>query len=401
MAKLSSLELKDKQAQLVTRCKEIVETCKKEVREMTDEEQKEFDDNKEEIKNLRNQLEELKKKLASYDEDLPEDEEERANEEDPDPEAEKEINAKRNMKKQKFNLMKELRSAYEKGETLTLSDLESRAYTVTAEGEDVVQTDIYDIWEPLRAKSVLADAGVRMITGIKNNVQIPLMDAVECKWASETGTSYDGSKGFSSQKLTPKRITAKYPISLELLAQDSIGVENAVRNDIMNAITAKLEETVLSYAAATDDSPAGIFADFTGGNVPAASYIDSFADVTEFEAKVEEANVAGDCKYIMSPKAKAIFRNMPRSADHSRLVMENGEIDGTKALVTTHVPKNLVAYGDWSNLVVATWDNVTIDVVRDVQSVGNGVVTIVVNAFCDAKLVRPQAIAKGGAVAAS
>ena len=211
MAKLSSLELKDKQAQLITRCKEIVETCKKEVREMTDEEQKEFDDNKEEIKNLRNQLEELKKKLASYDEDIPEDDE-CENAGCPNAEAEKENNAKRNMKKQKFNLMKELRSAYEKGETLTLSDLESRAYTVNAEGEDVVQTDIYDIWEPLRAKSVLADAGVRMITGIKNNVQIPLMDAVECKWASETGTSYDGSKGFTSQKLTPKRITAKYPI---------------------------------------------------------------------------------------------------------------------------------------------------------------------------------------------
>lgn len=400
---MTSLELKDKQAQLITRCKEIVANCKKEVREMTDEEQKEFDENKEEIKNLRNQLEELQKKLASYDEELPSDEDENRNadEQDPDPEADKENKSNRNMKKVKFNLMKELRSAYEKGETLTLSDLESRAYTVTAEGEDVVQTDIYDIWEPLRAKSVLAEAGVRMITGIKNNVQIPLMDAVDCKWASETGTSYDGSKGFTAQKLTPKRITAKYPISLELLAQDSIGVENAVRNDIMKAITSKLEETVLSYAAATDDSPAGIFADFTGGNVPAASYLDSFADVTEFEAKVEEANVAGDCKYIMSPKAKAIFRNMPRSADHSRLVMENGEVDGTKALVTTHVPKNLVAYGDWSNLVVATWDNVTIDVVRDVQSVGNGVVTIVVNAFCDAKLVRPAAIAKGGAVAAS
>ena len=64
-------------------------------------------------------------------------------------------NVNHNCKMEKrYSLMKELRSALETGKSFNLNDVESRAYTVTADGEDVVQTDLYDIWEPLRAKNV-------------------------------------------------------------------------------------------------------------------------------------------------------------------------------------------------------------------------------------------------------
>lgn len=382
---MNSLELKDKQSVLIKRCQEIVDLCKAEVREMTEDEEKEFNANKEEIKNLKEELKSLQEKLAKYDEDMPKDED---NEDDTNTNKNTEKNNRNNtMETQKFNLLKELRSAYETGTKINLS--ESRAYTVTAEGEDVVQTDIFDIWEPLRAKSVLAEAGAQFITGIKNNIQIPLMGAVSCAFAGETGAAADGSAGFTQKKLTPKRITAKYPISLELLAQDSLGVETAVRNDIMKAVTAKLEETILGDGAGTDDKPAGLL------NGVEATQLTSFAGITALEAGIESQNVTGECKYIVSPTAKAALRNMPKSTKSTQLVMESGEIDGTPVLCTSNVPGANVMYGDWSNLVIATWDNVTIDVVRDVASVGNGVVTIVVNAFVDAKLVRPTAIAYG------
>lgn len=373
---MNSLELKDKQAVLIKRCKDIVSVCKTEVREMTEEEKKEFDENKEEIKQLREQLDELNKRLASYDEELPED----APEAD---EAEEQKNTTRNMKT-RFNLLKELRNAYDKQEPLNLAEF--REYSVSAEGEDVVVTDIFDIWEPLRAKSVLAEAGAKFITGIKNNIQIPLMDAVSVTFEGEKAAAKDGSAGFTSKKLSPKRITAKYPISLQLLAQDSIGVENAIRADIMRAIGSKLEEVVLGAEAGTTEKPAGLFYNKTMTNVA------TFEGITSLESDVEEANILGDCKYIVSPKAKGRLRNMPKSSKSTELVLEKNEIDGTPVLSTSHIKDYKMAYGDWSNLVVATWDNVTIDVVRDVQSVGNGVVTIVVNAFVDAQLIRDNAI---------
>ena len=405
-------ELKDKQNSLITRCDEIVNLCKSEVREMTKEEEDEFNANKEEIKALKEEIKALEEKLSEDKEDLPEDKEDKEeksaedNKEDNEDKEEKEKETKeekeededssekenknnRNitMNSQKFNLMTELRNSLETGKSFNLNEV--RAYTVTAEGEDVVQTDIYDIWEPLRAKNVLVQAGAQVISGIKNNVQIPLMSAVSCNFAGETADASNGSGTFTSKVLSPKRITAKYPISLQLLAQDSVGVEAKIREDISKAINSKLESVLLGTAAGTANQPAGIFYDSS------VFAIQNFNDITTLESKVESENVYGDMKYIVSPAAKADLRSMAKSSKSTQLVMEGGEIDGTPVFATTHVSDKKLAYGDWSNLVIATWDNVQLDVVRDVASVGNGQVTIVVNAFVDGALIRPNAVVFG------
>ena len=409
-------ELKEKQNQLIQRCKEIVELCKTEVREMTEDEKKEFDANKEEIESLKEEVKSLQDKLDEYEKELPKDEEEDRSEEEPkeeednkepetedkedkeenkESESEKEDTEKEDKNKnnrnitmeQKFNLMKELRSSLETGKSFNLNEV--RAYTVTAEGEDVVQTDIYDIWGPLRAKNVLVQAGAQYITGIKNNVQIPLMGKVSCSFEGETDAAKDGSGVFTSKVLTPKRITAKYPISLQLLAQDSIGVESKVREDIIAAVNAKLEEVLLGDGAGSTTKPAGLF----NGVTP--TVVTDFKGITALEAGVESDNVFGDMKYVMSPSAKGDFRAMPKSTKSTQLVMEAGTIDGTEVLSTSHVAGKNFIYGDFSTVVIAAWDNISIDVVRDVQSVGNGQVTIVVNAYVDGALVRPEALAFG------
>ena len=380
---MNSLELKDKQSVLIKRCQEIVNSCKKEVREMTEDEQKEFDANKEEIKNLKDELKRLQDKLSAYDEDMPKMDDENETKENNQNKENRSIK----MENKKFNLLKELRSAYETGKKINLA--EQRAYSVTDEGDKVVATDVYDIWGPLRAKNVLVEAGAKFISGIKNNVQIPLMGAVSVNWANETEAATDGSAAFTKKILSPKRITAKYPISLELLAQDTLDVESAVREDIIKAVNAKVEETLLGSDLGDTSKPSGLF----NGKTP--EKIKSFGDLVALEAKVEDANVDGECKYVMSNKAKADFRVMPKSTKSTQLVMEQGEIDGTQVLATSHVQDKNVIYGDFSNLVIATWDNITIDVVRDVASVGNGNVTIVVNAFVDAALIRDNALVYG------
>ena len=395
-------EIKEKQENLIQRCEEIVNLCKSEVREMTEDEQSEFNEKQDEIKSLKDEyrnLEEEENKEKDK-EDNKGDEENKENEQNPDnkeeettskPDKEEEEDDKntnknnRNIMEQKFNLMKELRNSLETGKSFNLNEV--RAYTVNDEGEDVVQTDIYDIWGPLRAKNVLVQAGAQYISGIKNNVQIPLMGKVSCSFEGETSAASDGSGAFTSKTLTPKRITAKYPISLQLLAQDSIGIEAKIREDIIKAVNAKLESVLLGDEAGTTTKPAGLFYNVT------PSVITDFKGITALEASVETDNVYGDMKYIMSPAAKGDLRAMAKSTKSTQLVMENGNIDGTEVLATSHVENKNIAYGDFSNVVIATWDNVQIDVVRDVASVGNGQVTIVVNAYVDGALIRPEALA--------
>lgn len=308
-----------------------------------------------------------------------------------DPEERNNLNKNKNTSirkmEKKFSLVKELRNAMETGKSVNLNEIAKRAYTVTDEGVDVVETDIYDILEPLRAKNVLVAAGAKFITNLQGNVQVPVMSATQVGWKGEMAAADDGSGAFTSVTLSPKRLTGKFPVSLELLAQDTLGVENMIRQDIVNAINEKLEATILGAGAGDLNTPAGLFHGYADTNV-----IADFGDIADLEAKVEEKNVYGNCKYIVSPKAKAKLRSTIKGTAGVGMIMENGAIDGTEALATSNVPTGKMLYGDFSNLVIGQWDSVILDVVRDTDSLANGCVTIVVNAYFDAKVAREGAI---------
>lgn len=288
---------------------------------------------------------------------------------------------------EKFSLTKEIRSAIESG----TNKIDMRAYTVTDDGTDVVGTDVFDLFAPLRAKNVLTDAGVRVITGIKNNIQVPVFGATEAKFANETANASDGSGAITSVKLSPKRVTAKVPVSLELLAQDSVGIENMIREDLQNAVYAAVEDKVFGRQAENTDVYAGMCKWPVNASIMDCS---TYAGITNAEAAVEGIGVDTiDCKWVVSPSAKAKLRAMPKSTKATQLTLEGGEIDGTPVLSTGHLNDVSIngIYGPWNQCVLASWDNVQLDVVRDTASLSAGTVNVVVNAYVDFKTVRPNA----------
>ena len=260
--------------------------------------------------------------------------------------------------------------------------------TVASEGEDTVATDLYDILEPLRAKNVLVQAGAKFLTGLVGDVQVPVMAGGNVTWEGETSNASDAGTSFSSVKLSPKRLTAYVDVSKQFLAQDSKSAEALIRQDLVNAINSKLESTILGNASGSTTQPAGLF---YGQEV---NKILAFSGVTNLEADIEDANVIGECKYIMSNKAKAAFRNMPKSAKSTELVMEGGQIDGTEVLNTSHVPGQGVAYGDWSNLAIGQWGGIDLTVDPYTKAAA-GQVRLVINAYFDAKPLRSSAFAFG------
>lgn len=285
----------------------------------------------------------------------------------------------------KFSLVKEIRKAMETGKSIELAEIAKRAYTVTDEGVDVVQTDIFDIMTPLYDKNVLVAAGAKYMTGLVGDVQIPVMEGVAATWEDENAETAEKNGSFTNVKLSPKRLTVRVPVSLQLLAQDGIGVENAIRNDIIEAVNQKLEKSILG---ADDTGRVANLAALAG-----KTEVASFNDLTELEATVEENKITGDCKYIVSPKAKARLRGMIKGTNNTGMIFENNAIDGTPALTTGHVAPHTFFYGDWSNLVIGAWDNVQLDVVRDSEYLSKGQVCIIVNAYFDAQVARKEAFA--------
>lgn len=287
--------------------------------------------------------------------------------------------------------MKEMRAAgLNTVGQIYIPTMETRAaVSVASEGVDVVATDLYNIIEPLRAKNVLVQAGAKFYTGLTNNAQIPVMTGSNVNWAGETAAATDGNVLFNNVTLTPKRLTAYVDISKMLLAQDSIGVENAIRQDLINAINSKLESTILGKGAKSATSPAGIF----NGKTP--TKVTDFEGLVGLEAKVEEANVLGGISYIASPSARASFRNMMKgSRGTAQLAYTDGTLDGTPVYSTSNVEAKTFVVGDFSNLAIGSWGGLDIVVDNYTQAV-NGMIRLVVNAYFDAALIRPEAFQYG------
>ena len=425
----NSVEIKDKKNQLKKRAQEIIDTCKREVRDLTDDETSEIDSIKEQIKDLNQQLTELDEKIKNLRFD-DEDEDEKVDEpiedeptenetenepsecNEPDCEDNKEDKTnKRNMKK-RFSLVRSIRnivnnSAMNDVDAAVIAEgnKEARkaginfqgqiqlpsqraAVTVTAEGEDVVATDLFDILKPLRAKNVLSQAGAKFMSGLVGNVQVPVMSKSNVTWEGETAAAMNGAGTFSHVTLSPKRLTAFVDISKQMIAQDSVDVENAIREDLVNAINSKLEETVLGATAGSATQPAGIFATIK----PTA--VADFAALVNKESDVEDANVIGECKYILSNKAKAALRSMSKGTKSTQLVYENGSVDGTVALNTSNVAGKNYVYGDFSNLAIGSWGGVDLTV-DPYTKAADGMIRIVVNMYVDAQVLRAAAFATG------
>lgn len=260
--------------------------------------------------------------------------------------------------------------------------------TVTTEGENTVGVDIFDIQKPLQARLVFGEAGARFLNGLSSDVVVPVMGAGNAEWTDEIADADSAGITFDSVKLQPKRLSTYIDISRKFLIQSSDSAEAYIREEIINAIAQKLESTILGNTAETTTAPGGIWYDVTPTEVA------DFADLTDFEADLDDANVGGNRKYIVTNKAKAYFRNMTKGSSLA-LVWQGNEIDGTPALATSNAGagKKFV-YGDWSNLIIASFGSLelTTDTITQARK---GMVRLVVNAYYDAKVCRPTAFAFG------
>lgn len=385
---MNSQELLEQKAELKNEANTIIENCKREIRMMNEDETNRVNEIKRNIESINNQLNSLDVQLSTN------------------------INNKKEnkMEKKNFSLVKAIRNVANNRQQdeftqevlnvgaenfrstgnafqgqIQLPNAEYRTITKATEGGDIVATDLFDIAQAISNKSVMAELGCNILSGLVNDVQFPVISEANATWEGETATTTATTPTFTSVKLSPKRLSVVVPISKMLLAQDSAGIERAVRNEITKAVMGKLEATIFGTAAGSATQPAGIF------NGTISNTISDFASVLNLESALDGKDSFGEKKYLLSPTAKAALRAMIKGTNGTGMVMENGEVDGTPALCTGFVDAGKLAYGDFSNLVVGIWDGLDI-VVDNYSLAADGCVRLVVNFYCDAKVVRDGAI---------
>jgi len=260
--------------------------------------------------------------------------------------------------------------------------------TVATAGEEIVAEDKLGILEPLRANLVMVQAGASYLSGLTGNVSIPAYSGSNVAWAGETAGASDGAGAFSEVTLEPKRLTAYIDVSKQFLIQESLSAEEMLKRDIVNAISNKLEATVLGSEAATSTQPAGLLYGVT------ASATDvTYKDIVAMETALESANVKGNKVFIVSPSAKGTLKTTLKDTGVAGYLMDGSEVNGYNTLCTSAVPSKGVVFGCFEDYVIGQWGGIDLTVDPYTQA-ANGKVRLVINAYFDAKPRRTESFQK-------
>lgn len=382
---MNSLEIIDKKEQLRDKLNAMLDVAEKEQRKLTEDETKEFEALNTEIRNLENQINDIKKetkevrKMGKFSllkaiNDI-------ANNRQLDERALEVVN-------QGVAEMRKAGQNYSGQIQLPLEERATVQATVEGAGQETVAEDLLNILEPLRAKLVLAQAGASYMSGLVGNISIPAYSGSQVTWEGEVADAKDGAGTFTEVKLEPKRLTAYIDLSKQFLIQDSVSAEEMLKRDIVNAIANKLEATILGAEAGTATMPAGML-----NGVSAETEAIDYAGIVAMETELEEANVRGDIKFIVSPSAKAALKTTKLDAGSGKFAMEGNEVNGYPVLCTSAVAGKGVIYGNFNDLVIGQWGGIDLTVDPYTQA-ANGKVRLVINAYFDAKPRRAESFVK-------
>ena len=380
---MDSVELIDKKNQLKIQAEAIIGNAEKESRKLDDDEKAKFEA-------LKNQMEEVDNEIRKINEKLNKETNKRNMENFSLLKAINDIANNRQLDERSQEVVNEgisemRKSGLSYSGQIVLPVIEARAdvqATVEGAGQEVVAEDKLNILEPLRASLVMTQAGATYMTGLVGNVSIPVYSGSNVGWAGEIEAAKDGAGTFSEVTLSPKRITAFLDVSKQFLLQDSASAEALLRADIVRAIANKLEATILGDKDGSATQPKGLFYDV-------ADYYDiSYESIVELVAYLEQQNVTGDIKFILSPLMKALLKTTKKDEGSGLFVMEDGEIDGLPVLSTSACMG--LAIGNWADYVIAQWGGIDLTIDPYSQAT-NGKVRLVVNAYFDAKPRREEA----------
>lgn len=387
MNKYSKVELFDLRDQMTKKMSEIIATGESEKRKLNDEESAEFAAAEKKIAEIESELEKRKSNN----------------------------NQKQSIKMEKFSLLKAINDVANNRQMDEITaavvaagnnemrksqlqysgqiQLPVEARGIVAAGTDgagaeVVAEDKLGLLEPLRANLVLAAAGANIMTGLVGNVSIPTYSGSNVSWKGETGAATDGAGSFSEVNLEPKRLTAYLDISKQFLIQDSVAAEAMLRNDLAKAIANKLESTILGNGVGDTNTPAGMFNAITADTTNI-----TYAGILAMENTLDEANVIGNRKFIVSPSAKLALKSTAKDTTGNKYLMEGNEVIGYEAHTTSAAVSKGILFGDFSDYVIAQWGALDITVDPFSQA-ANGCVRLVVNAYFDAKPRRATSFAK-------
>jgi HK97 family phage major capsid protein len=293
---------------------------------------------------------------------------------------------------------------YRVGGRPLISGYERRIDDTTA-GAGAVLTRWDTTWiEYLRARMVLNQLGIRTLTDMHGNFQMPAQTGIgTVSWVAESTGVATTAQTIGQVLFQPKTVGAYTDMSRRFLEQLSIDAELFVREDLA-AILARGIETAV-YNGTGSPQPTGIMQNSavtqvvsigTNGGYPAIS------NFIELEELLGKANAdMGNLAYVTTPAVKGTLKQTPIQYQSQTSYVpvpiwgKDDQVNNYPIYSTNLMPSNLtkgsgsslsaVIFANWMDAVLAFWSGV--DVLVDPYTGGSaGTLRVILLQDCDFEL---------------
>lgn len=282
-------------------------------------------------------------------------------------------------------------------------------------GANAIATDLMagEFVDAIHDKLVLAAAGMRTISGLVGNVEIPKGGKVAGSWiATEGADANEQTPDFGQVAATPHTAGAYVDLTRKFLMQTSIGAEAFVQGELVAGLAALFESAAFN-GTGTAGAPKGIF---NTADVPTVSFTagaPTLKNIVDMVAKMETANTATDAaKWIMPADVWALLRSTMdlqavKSGDATTAIASGRyladpltkTIEGLGYLLSNLTKAKEVLLGDFSQLVMMLWGGTDVTVDPYALSKSGGL-RIIALQDCDFVVRRPEAFVRGTTVIA-
>lgn len=264
----------------------------------------------------------------------------------------------------------------------------------TEPGKNLVEKKVAGILTDTKEVMALTKAGATLTTGLKGNIEYITSGGVKSEWKGEIETKEADALTFGAREFSPKRLATRVDVSLQMLKQSSIDIEEHIAALFRNSIAKKLDETILG----TTDLPNAPKALFTTGNIGSNKAELSMSNVIKKYVNALRDNDAltGKLAYITSNLGLAMMAGTPMG----------GNIQGNMVnyltpsllgmpVVTSNALKTIsgaepLILADWAKFFLGLWGGM--EITRDPYSrAQDGVVRFILNTYWDAGFIDDKA----------
>ncbi len=290
-----------------------------------------------------------------------------------------------------------------KGGLLVPASIFEKRTTQTTTTADKIVPDDYKASEfigLLRNSLIVRSLGARVLSGLRGDTILPkATGASTAYWLAEGDALTESNPTFDTISMSPKHVGALSSLSRQLIQQSNPAIEQLVRDDFVQVVSAAVDKALIHGTAAAKQ-PVGILA---AANVQTGSLATlSWAAVLALIEKLALVNASPNAVLLHPKAATKLASTLKDSTAGAEYLLQAGRVAGIPAHVTNQLEaktgspdKGRVIVGDFTQLVIGEWG--ATEILANPYAAGYyeaGAVQLRILHTMDAAVRNPQAFVK-------